>query len=782
MMPHKPLNGSSNAIVPRTIDVTPVRRLSVHEDDFSFAELWRVLRKRRWIIGGSVIGLLLMALLVSLVMTPKYESVSTVEVNKESSDMLGLDDMAGMAAGGGADDALDYNVTLQTQANVLQSDTLALDVVRQLDLEKHLETPNPLLAWIPNFRKNTESEKNLPLDKAPMRRMVVLKAFHKNLDVKTVSGTRMIEVHFMDRDPKIAADVVNTLVNDYLEEYFQIRFSATMQASDWLSKQLSDLKSQVESSQERLVQYQKQAGILGTDEVNNVIMVKLEEINKQLTMAEANRILKEAVWRIAKTGDPELISNMAGSLPVSPEGGGSVAPSNSLGLIENLRAQQADLKAQYAMAEAKYGTAYPKLEQMKRQITDLESSVHAEVEKLRTRTYNDFVSAQEAEAMLRVSFDQQKAEANKLSDAAIQYVIMKQEVDSGRDLYEGLLKKLKEAGILAGLKSTNIVVIDTASPAAEPARPKIPVNLAIGLMGGLLLGLAAAFVVENADQTISTPDQAEQVSLLPSLGLVPTFASLGKNRNGTDAKLLPDRGTPIAVFSEPNSQVAEAYRSLRTSILLMNADASTKVILVTSALPAEGKTTTSLNCAAALAQQGAKVLLVEGDMRRPNLNKNLNLKCSSGLSSMVTSPNGHAAPIVECPNAPGLFVLPAGPRPPYPAELLGSNRMVELINKWREEYDFVVIDSPPVLSVTDAVVLSPSCDAIVLVVRSGSTTRQSLVLARKTFARANTRIAGVLINGFNPNSADYYNYYGYYYGSKYGRGYYDQASAAGAAQ
>jgi succinoglycan biosynthesis transport protein ExoP len=775
MIPRKTLPPADAAIASQTIDVTPLRRFAAQEDDFSFAELWRVLRKRRWIITATVLGLTALALAVSVVMTPKYESVSTIEVNKESSDMLGLDDMAGMAAGGGADDALDYNVTLQTQANVLQSDTLALQVIQQLDLEKHLETPNRFLAWL-DFGDNQGHEKNLPLEKAPKRRMEVLKAFHKNLDVKTVSGTRMIEVHFLDRDPKVAADVVNTLVNDYLEEYFQIRFSATMQASDWLSKQLNDLKSQVESSQEKLVQYQKKAGILGTDEVNNVIMVKLEEINKQLTMAEANRILKEAVWQIAKTGDPELISNMAGSLPISPGTGGS-APSNSLGLIESLRAQQADLKSQYALASRKYGSSYPKLGQMQMQMADLESSIQAEIEKLRARAYNDFISAKQAEAMLRVSFDQQKAEANKLNDDAIQYVILKQEVDSGRDLYQGMLKKLKEAGILAGLKSTNIVVIDTASPAAEPARPKIPLNLALGLAGGLLLGIAAAFVVENADQTISTPDQAEQVSLLPSLGLVPTFAAPSKSKNGSGAKALPENTTSIAVFSEPNSQVAEAYRSLRTSILLMNADASTNVILVTSALPAEGKTTTSLNCAAALAQQGARVLLVEADMRRPNLNKNLNLKSSSGLSSLVAGSNGHGAPIVECPNVPGLFVLPAGPRPPYPAELLGSQRMAELVKKWREEYDFVVIDTPPVLSVTDAVVLSPNCDAIVLVVRSGSTTKQSLLLARKMFARASTRIAGVLINGFNLNSPDYYNYYGYYYGSEYGRGYFEQASA-----
>lgn len=765
------------AIADRTSRVIFSSPNSDDEDDVSFAELWRILRKRRWIVAACIVGFSALALFASLLMTPKYEASSTIEVNKENSDMLGIDDMGSMMSGGS--DSLDYNVTLQTQTNVLQSDSLALQVVQQLGLEKREEFGGGSKLHWTLFRKSPDPEANLPLEKAPRRRARVLAAFQKNLTVKTVPGTRMIEVHFLSPDPQVSADIVNTLVNDYLEQYFRTRFSATMQASDWLSKQLDDLKGQVEQSQQKLVQYQKQTGILGTDENNNIVMVKLGELNTQLTAAEANRIMKQAVWQIAKSGNAELISGMAGA-GLMPGSGG--ANPSSLLLIQNLRAQQAELKVQYAQAASKYGSAYPKLLQLKSQLQEIDIAIQAEVQKLAARAENDYIAAQQTESMLRGSFERQKQEANRMNDSAIQYGILKREVESSRDLYEGLLKKLKEAGVLAGLRSTNIVVVDAASPAPDPARPRTLLNIAIGLAAGLFGGIALAFVLENMDHTITTPDQAEIVTSLPSLGIVPDSKSMAKNlpllgNRGASTAALPEGVPDIAVVSNPQSQIAEAYRSLRTSILLTHAENATKVIMVTSSLPQEGKTTTSLNVAAALAQQGKRVLLVEADLRRPSIAKRLNLSVSSGLTSLLGSVNGFKPPVVEVPAIPGLCLLPAGPKPPFPAELLGSHRMDEFIAKWRTEFDNLVIDTPPVLSVTDAVVLSAKADAVVLVIRSGVTTKQSLVRAREILKRADARFAGVLVNAVNLNSPDHYYYYGYYYGSKYGRGYYEDSDS-----
>lgn len=733
---------------------------SVIEDDISFAQFWHVLQKRRWTIFACAAAMLVLALAVSLYMTPKYEAVSVIEVNKENADMLGLDDMTGMMGGS---DSLDYNVSLQTQADVLKSDTLAFQVAQQLELEKRREFALP--GW--SSTEPVKAELQLPLEKAPLRQQRIREAFEQNLTVKTIPGTREIRVRFLSPDPQVAADVVNTLVNDYMEQYFRTRYSATAQASDWLGKQLSDLKTQVETSQEKLNHYQKKAGILGTDETRNVVMAKLEELNQQLTAAEANRILKETVYQLTKTGNAELISGMAGSSLIGPQG--AAAGANSLALIQNLRAQEADLKAQYAQAATKYGSAYPKLIQMRNQLQQLDSDVRTEIGKVAARAQNDYIAAKHAESMLRTSFNKQKTEANRLSDSAIQYTIMKREVESGRQLYQDLLKKLKEAGVLAGLRSTNIVVVDPGRLSAKPVQPNFPLNLALGLGIGLLGGVVLAFVRDSIDNTVSTPAQAEEITSLPSLGFVPMLG------NGHGRLHLPiGKKVPLeySILENPSSQLAEAFRALRTSLLLSNIDSPPKTILVTSALPQEGKSTTSLNLAIALVQQGARVLLIEGDLRRPTLHSRLNITFPT-LSGALASRNGNRPTITQHPRVPGLFFLPSGPRPPFPAEALASERMKELLSTWREEFDFVVIDSPPLLTVTDAVMLSRSADAVLLVVRSEQTTKQSLLRARDLLRRAQASLVGVLVNDMNVNSPDYYEYCGYY-GSKYGKEYYDE--------
>jgi polysaccharide biosynthesis transport protein len=747
------LNVASSAVI---------RRVSANDADFSLREFWRILLTRKRTILKTIVVLVLLSLLISLLMTPKYEAVSTIEVNKENSDMLGLDETG---AGAIAPDSLDYNITLQTQANVLQTDSLAFQVSEQLGLERYKQYRlKP--GWFNADEVNAEFAR--ALEKAPLRRAKIHKAFERNLKIKTIPGTRMIEVHFLDPDPQVAADVANTLVSDYLEQYFRTRYNATAQASEWLSKQLEDLKSQVEGSQEKLNQLQKQAGILGTDEANNVVMTKLEELNKQLTAAEANRILKQAVYQIAQSADPELISSMASSTLI----GGSVSGvnPNSLALIQTLRAQEASLKVQLAQARTKYGPNYPKLIETRNQLLELEESIRAETDKLAARAQNDFLAAKSAESLLRASFEQQKEEANKLNDSAVQYTILKREVESGRELYEDLLKKLKEGGVLAGLRSTNIVVVDPARTSAKPKWPNYPLNLALGLAVGLLGGVALAFAREALDDTIRTPEQVEAAAALVSIGLIPECTP--NCRSGRLWRKKP--GGNCNVLGDPTSPMAEAYRSLRTALVISSTEPPPKVLLVTSALPQEGKTTTSFNAAVTLAQQGSKVLLIDADLRQPAFSSNQRFApvgdhgdqaCSAdcaGLSGLLASDNGLAPEFVQHPAVPNLSILPAGKRPPYPAELLGSPRTRQLIAELRSRFDFIVIDSPPVLPVTDPVVLSAAADAVLLVVRSERTKTEALLRARELLLRANAKIAGVLVNRINPRSPGHYLYCGYY--------------------
>ncbi len=725
------------------------------QPDLSLRDFWRILKRRRRTVVVSIAACLLLALLASLAMTPKYESVSIIEVNKENSDILGLD-----ALQTGVSDSLDYTITLETQANVLRSDSLAFQVAEQLGLEKRME-PSLLSAWFDADRAQTEQ--NLPLEKAPLRRRLISKAFEKSLKVKTLPGTRMIEVHFRDRDPQLAADVVNTLVGDYLEQYFRTRYNATAQASEWLSKQLAELKSQVEEAQEKVVQYQKEKGILGTDEAHNLVMSKLEELNRQLTAAEANRMLKQTGYRIAKTGNAELISTVGSSTLLGSLAG---VNSNPLALIQSLRAQQAELKVQYAQAAAKYGPAYPRLIQISNQSQELESAIQAEIEKVAARAENDFIAARNAEDMLRASFERQKEEANKLNDSAVRYTIMKREAESSRELYDGLLKKLKEAGVLAGLRSTNLVVVDPARSSAKPARPSYPINLGLALVVGLLGGIGLAFAREGFDSTLRTPEQVEAVAGLPAVGIIPELtASRARRRPANLPKF------DCNILDSPDSQLAESYRAVRTALLFSNGDIPPKVILVTSALPQEGKTTVSLNSAIALAYQGAKVLLIDADLRRPEAHACLGVPAEPGLGELLSGEAELPAQAAACPQVPNLFVLPAGRHRLRPAEALGSVRMRDLLNNCRARFDFVVIDTPPVLAVTDAVVLSKSADGVLLVVRSAQTSEQSLLRARDLLLRVNAKIAGVLVNRANLHSSDYYDSYGYL-GNRFGERYY----------
>jgi len=752
--------------------ITVERRGSGHKapqepaPEVTFLDIWRILRRRRGFITASIVSVFALAIVYTVTSTPKYESTSTIEFNLENADVVSAKDGQSLTTD---PNVLIYQVTQESQVKALQSDSLALRVAKELNLQSRQEFTRESLP--DSFRKFPDESK-LPLDDAPHRRFKVLRAFHKNLSVKAVAGSRMIQISFLSPDPQLAPKIVNALVNDFQDQQFRIRYAATAQVSDWLTEQLDGLKKQVETSQEKLVEYQKKAGILGTDETHNIIMTRLEEVDQRLVAAQSNRILAQTVWQLAQSGNPELISSL-GSIPAV--GAASPNSPNIMALIGNLRLQQSQLKAQYAQASSKYGSAYPALIQMKHQIDQMDETIDGEIQNLGRRARNDYLAAKQTEEELRQSFDVAKAEANKLNDDALQYTIFKHEVDSNRNLYDTLSTQLREAGILANLRPTNVVLIDPGSASDRPAKPSLPINLAGGLLMGLLLGVGGAFVIENMDETVTSPDQAEQLTLLPSIGVVPRSKQLSGKLDAGKLQSISTPSPQILVANRPHSRVGEAYRALRTSIMQVSRRGECNVLLFTSALPEEGKTTTSLNCAAALAQQGAKVLLVEADMRRANLTSQLGLTGSTGLSSLLSDGHIDGLPLqLGC--IPNLSIIPAGPRPQYPADLLGSPRMADLIETWRLDHDYIVIDTPPALTVTDAVVASAYCDAVVLVARSRVTKKQSLLRARDLFRRSQKRILGVVMNAFDLNSADHAHYFGYEPSAKNGRGYYISAA------
>jgi polysaccharide biosynthesis transport protein len=388
------------------------------------------------------------------------------------------------------------------------------------------------------------------------------------------------------------------------------------------------------------------------------------------------------------------------------------------------------------------------------------------------------MAALQRENMLHDALEKQKQEANKLNESAIEYNLLKRDAETYRQLYEGLLQKLKEAGVSAGLKANNFQIVDSARPPMAPIEPNIPRNILFSLLLGSATGVGLAFLLEGLDNTIRTTEQAQMISGLASLGMIPLGSKSA--REGPNPKRLVIASSKEAVELvtqvRPQSQMAESYRALRTSLLLSNLGSPPKVIMVTSALPQEGKTTTSINCGVVLAQKGVRVLLIDADLRRPSIHKTLGMGPRSGLSNVLTGSSTLEQTITRSSILPNLYILPAGTPPPNPAELLASSNMRDVLAQLREQYDHIVVDTPPSLSVTDAVVLSPRADAVMLVIRSAQTTKQALRRARDILAQVNAKVVGVLLNAVDLSSPDYYYYYEYQ--SKYSGYYRDDGATA----
>ena len=719
------------------------------QQESTLSDTVRILRKRRSVIITAALVMVILATVVSLRMTKKYDAAARIAYNKEGNESLGFKDVPGTDDNGG--EGSDYTVAMDTQIKILESDRIALGVIENLHLEQNRVFGGDLAA---------APSKTVPLNVQQIdrgREAALLKRFHDATTVRSVRNTRLIQITFRCSDPELAAAVVNNMVNTYVEDNYRTRYESTMQASDWLAKQISDLQLRVETSQEKLVRYQRENGILGIDEKQNIVTQKLDELNKGLTDAEADRIARQAAYETAKAGKLDQVDE---------SGDGN-------DLISRLREQDAALRSQYAQLTTTFGPNYPKSLEVKNQIDQTERSTETATQRWIRRLQQTFKAAQAREAMLRAAFEQQKIQANELNMKAIDFSILKRDLDANRTLYEGLLQKLKEAGVAAGLRSSNIRVVDVARVPTRPTVPNWPRNLALSLIVGLVGGVVLSFVIETLDNTVQTPDQVQALIGTPSLGLVPEskFLEIARNVPRLKGSAAPTDApsNQLVTHLRPSSDIAESYRTLRTSILLSSAVQPPRVMMFTSPLPQEGKTTTSVNMAVVLAQRGVRVLLIDADMRRPGVHEAFGLSNSAGLSSLLAGLDKYEDVVQSFAPLPNLFIMPAGPIAPNPAELLGSDRMRDLLAKLRTEYDHVILDTPPIIPVTDPAVLSADVDAVLLVVRSGKTTKTALRHARNLLLQINAPLMGTIVNGANMRSPDYY--YQYYYGYK-GKGYY----------
>jgi polysaccharide biosynthesis transport protein len=760
------LNYQLQAPVPATIPAatTPAR------PELTLTDIWKSLR-RRWKAIAITLGIFfVLAVLVCIFMKPRYEAVEVVQIQKDSSGPLGLEGAIG--EGAMPTDAIDYNITLQTQAEVLMSEGLAIKTIEDLGMEKTYDFQSKFspLGWVLGLiaPKVASDPAAVPLQDAPLRRSRAARIFAKHLTVKVTDGTRLISVKYSDPDPKIAHAVVDHLVQGLIEYNFQSHFAATSQASKFLGDQLADLKKAAEDSQTKVSQLQKDAEVFSTGDTDpnghvisvSVVLSRLQDLNTALSAAQTNRILKEAIYRSVESGGADSISGLAGNMV----NGASPEVVNSLSVIQALRTQQAQIESTIAQDSAKYGPEFPHMQQLQSQLADVKRSLHDEVDRIAARAKSDYTIALQTENNTRSLYQEQKQKADTLNSKAIDYTVAKQEADQNRGLYDDMYRRLKEAGAIEGLRSSNVVVMDPGGVPGRPKTPNIPIYLGVSIVAGTFMGSLLALFIDSKDNSVQEISQVEFELGVHPVGILPAMARPRhmrlKSGDSEDGDSLAE--SPFGpALRELNPFYVEALRTLRTSILNTGPGAPPQVMLVTSCQPNVGKTSLSLNFAAVLGQQGHKVLVVECDMRRPSIKTLLGISPEVGLSTILTDTR-EVIPVLPMPDTPGVSILAAGSHSESPAELLGSERMKSLVNRWRKEYDFVILDSPPALVVTDPVILASLSDMVLLVVRHGQTTRQAMTLAYRLLASASKAPSvGVVVNGVREGSSAFYEYYGY---------------------
>ncbi len=693
--------------------------------DTTLSEALITLRKRRLVLITAVLVGILIGVYRSVTQIKLYEAFGRIQVSTGSSAEYKI------ASTGVTDE---HSSKMLTEVAILTSDSLLATVARDMNLANN-----------PTFLGATGPIRHQSLDD-PAVRQAVVQTLKGGLSVTLVPKTDIIRISFSSLSPKLSADVVNKLIADYIDRSYQTRIESTQRVSSFLSTQLEDLKNQVETSQNQLLDLQKQLGVLGFDNAHNQIETSLDALAAAAGQAKLARILAESRFHLMQNMDPNTIESSLDSVP------GYQEPA-----LISLRTQLATDRATLAQQSATLGPNNPLIKATTAEVTELQSEVSAEENRLLTQARETYMLAKANEDQTTAALEQQKNDAYKLRDKTVEYTVLQRNFESNRTLYEELVNKLRTASVTSGLESTEIDVVDPAVvPASAKLTPRSTIVLTFGGLG-LLVGVLLAFLLESLDTGLRSITEIESVTELPSLAIVP------RARRSTPEQIaamsIVERN--LNVLTQPKSQFTEAFRSLRTALLLSTVGHEPKYILFTSATPSEGKTTTATNLAVILSQRGTRVLLIDADLRRPNVHHRFGLNGKLGLSTVLSGQTTLEDSVQTVRETPGLDILASGPVPPFPTEMLSSQTMADLLNRAGEIYTHIVIDSPPILSVTDGVILSRQVEAVVLVVRHAKSSKHIVRRARDLLVRSGAPLAGIVLNAVDLNAPEYYGYYGY---------------------
>jgi succinoglycan biosynthesis transport protein ExoP len=710
--------------------------------DTTLSDAWMTIRKRRYIILAAVLLAIAFAFYQMATRPRLYQATGSIQIRSGSSNEFRV----GVTALGPT------NSQIPTQVAILKSESLLYSVARDLNLANDpdfmgLKTRNPHVVNIDD----------------PVVRQNVLIILANAITVTAVPKTDIIHITCETLRADLSAAIVNTLIEEYRDRSLQTSADFSKRVSKSLSAQLGDLQQEVKKSPEQVIALQKRLGVLGFDPTHNQITSNLDDLSRAAEQAQLNRIMAEVRYHVL-TGMNRTYMDET----VDPNSQ-SKSPS-ATSQLPALRGQLDTARASLAQLTATLGPNHPQVKAVRAQIAELEKVITQEQDRVLAQARENLVAAQTEENQTRAALETEEAGAYKLRDDLVDYTIAQRDYESSRTLYEGLLQRLRSAGVEAGLESTEIDIIDSAIPPVNPSLKPRSTILLIDTMIGLILGLIIAFVLESLDTGLNTVAEIEAISGLPSLALIPRI------RRAPEAPNMSPALRNLRVLSSPKSQFAESFRALRTSLLLSTASHEPQVILLTSATPSEGKTTVSINLACVLAQRDVRVLLIDADLRRPTVHHRFGLNGKAGLTSVLTGSIPLAQAVQNIADVPNLDVLVSGPVPPFPTEMLGSETMRQLLEQARGTYTHIVMDSPPLLSVTDSVVLARDSDAVVLIVRHGKSGKHTVRRARDLLLRAGAQVTGIALNAVDLNSPEYYSYYGYYGYAGYGSAGVDSAA------
>jgi polysaccharide biosynthesis transport protein len=707
---------------------------------FSLLDYWEGIRRYKLMILAFVAMGAIGGLILSFLQTPMYRAHTSLEVEDLNENFQNLKDTDPTAQIPSAESYF------QTQVKILQSREMIELVIDKLNLMQSMARHKHF--WSGWIHDNAEPNPAL-------QREQVVDGIQKNLTVQAWGESRTAEIFYQSPDPKLASDVANTLVQTFIDESREIRWNSTQNTAEWLTGHLKELQKSLDSSQAKLQDFARSTGImLSSDKQDvaghNISEDKLKQIQDELSRAQGDRTQKQA--------DYETIKNM----PVE-----SLSPTLNNPTLQSYLVKMGDLKSQLANLSATYTPEHYKVLQVQAQIADLQKSIDAERAGILRHTQEDYQSAKRREDMLTTAYTEQARTVSDMAGKTIQYQNLQHDVDTNRELYDALLLRIKQAGLAAAMRSSNVVVVDQAKPPVLPFRPNFPMNTALGLVTGLFVGVGFVLMRDRFNRNIESPGLSPAYLRLPELGVIPAARLASRRIAWLPASTrvpLQLKGADAA--SREHANLAEAYRATLTSILLPTLHGQgPRVLVLTSPEAGAGKTTVTSNLGMATAEIGRRVLLIDADLRRPRLHRLFEIPNSFGLTDIlrITTPLEEIPvnQLVRQTKIPGLCLVPSGPTTDGLTSLLYSPRLTEFLERVAKEFDLVLIDAPPMLYFADARVLGRHSDGVILVLRSGQTKRDAAILARQRFDEDGTCVLGTILNSWdlkNPRSPYAYAY------------------------